>query len=245
MMPRSALHVVVRGLQQLEDDVLDVFADVSRLGQRRRVGDRERHIETLRQRLREVGLPGSGRPEHEDVALGDLDFFGLLIGSLELTLCAHPLVVVVHGDRQCALRLVLTDDVFVEELEDLARLRQIDLGDFAVSGRFGHALLDDLVAQLDALVADVHTGASDQLLDLFLALPAEGALEQVGALADSGHGITSPGSRRCVVSGYRLAPTFERSGAPRPEQPDGARDRAERQLAWVRFRDVSTWSTRP
>src|SRR5690606_23090462 len=46
---------------------------------------------------------------------------------------------------------------------------------------------DDLVAQVDALVADVHAGSGDQLLDLLLALPAEGALEQVAALTHTCH----------------------------------------------------------
>src|SRR3712207_7907022 len=51
--------------------------------------------------------------------------------------------------------------------------------------------LDDLVAEVDALVADVDPGASDELLDLLLALPAERALEQVTALTDSCHLLTS------------------------------------------------------
>ena len=52
---------------------------------------------------------------------------------------------------------------------------------------FGEALLDDLVAQFDALVADVDAGTGDQLLHLLLAFAAEGTLEQVGALPDAGH----------------------------------------------------------
>ena len=56
----------------------------------------------------------------------------------------------------------------------------------------GEALLDDLVAQLDALVADVHPGPRNELLNLLLALPAEGALEQVCALTDSSHQSTLP-----------------------------------------------------
>ena len=40
-----ALDVVVGGLQQLDDDVLDVLADVAGLGQGGGVGDGERHVE--------------------------------------------------------------------------------------------------------------------------------------------------------------------------------------------------------
>src|SRR3712207_7472714 len=66
--------------------------------------------------------------------------------------------------------------------------------------------LDDLVAEVDALVADVDPGASDELLDLLLALPAERALEQVTALTDSCHLLTSPsgGFQAPGVSGARL-----------------------------------------
>ena len=65
----GALDVVVGGLDQLEEDVLDVFADVSGLGQRGGIGDGERHVEPLRERLREVGLAAAGRADEQDVAL--------------------------------------------------------------------------------------------------------------------------------------------------------------------------------
>src|SRR3546814_17371681 len=38
------LDVVIRRLEQLEDDILDILADIARLGQRRRIGHRERHV---------------------------------------------------------------------------------------------------------------------------------------------------------------------------------------------------------
>jgi hypothetical protein len=43
----------------------------------------------------------------------------------------------------------------------------------------GELLLDDLVAEVDAFVADVDARTGDELLDLLLALPAERALQQV------------------------------------------------------------------
>src|SRR5213076_1602722 len=58
-----------------------------------------------------------------------------------------------------------------------ARLRQFLEFQF---GGLGELFLDDLVAEVDALVADVHAGSGDQLLDLLLRLPAERALQQVG-----------------------------------------------------------------
>ena len=65
------------------------------------------------------------------------------------------------------------------------------------------ALFDDLVAQLDALVADVDAGAGDQLLHLLLALAAERALEQVGALTDACHIGPLLGCRRPRCRGSR------------------------------------------
>ncbi|MNC98833.1 hypothetical protein D3C83_169100 [compost metagenome] len=61
--------------------------------------------------------------------------------------------------------MVLADDVIVEELEDLAGFGELTETDFGV---LGELFFDDLVAQIDALVANVDTGAGDELLDLLL-----------------------------------------------------------------------------
>ena len=67
------LDVVVGGLDQLEQDVLDVLTDVAGLGQRGGVGDRERDVEHPGQGLGEVGLAAAGRADQQDVGLGQLD----------------------------------------------------------------------------------------------------------------------------------------------------------------------------
>src|SRR3546814_19171504 len=60
------LDVVIRRLEQLEDDILDILADIARLGQRRRTGHRERHVEDARPRLSEQRLaPAGGAGEAE------------------------------------------------------------------------------------------------------------------------------------------------------------------------------------
>jgi hypothetical protein len=64
-----------------DDDVLDVLADVARLGEVGGVGDRERHVEDARQRLREQRLARAGRPEQEDVRLLQLD---VVVGPVAL-----------------------------------------------------------------------------------------------------------------------------------------------------------------
>jgi len=48
-----ALDIIVGRLQQLQDDVLDVLADIAGFGQGRRVRHRELHVENPRQRLRQ------------------------------------------------------------------------------------------------------------------------------------------------------------------------------------------------
>ncbi len=73
---------------------------------------------------------------------------------------------VVHGDREGLLRRILSDDVLVEEVEDLPRLGQFELG--MVGRRLAQLLFDDLVAQADAFIADVHPRSGDELPNLLL-----------------------------------------------------------------------------
>jgi hypothetical protein len=65
----------------------------------------------------------------------------------------------------------------------------IEQADFSA---FGELFLDDLVAQVYALITDIDPRTGDQLLDLLLALPAEGAFQQVAALSDACHTASSP-----------------------------------------------------
>ena len=85
---------------------------------------------------------------------------------------AHALVVVVDRDRERALRLLLGDDVVVQDGVDVERLREVVEVEL---GRSRELLVDDLVAEIDALVADVDARTSDQLLDLALTLAAKAA----------------------------------------------------------------------
>src|SRR6185369_17935051 len=153
------------------------------LRERRCVGNGERHVEHPSQGLREQRLARAGRTEEQDVGLGELDI-GIGVARFGLAAGLNALVVVVYGYRERLLGLILTDDIAVEEVIDLARLRQ--LVEAELTG-LGELFLDDFVTQVDALVADVDARACDELFDLLLALPAEGALEQVTGLTDSCH----------------------------------------------------------
>src|SRR5438093_1315341 len=176
-----AVEIEVGGLDEPEEDVLDILADVSRLREAGRIGDRERYIEDPRERLGEERLATPGRSDEEDVRLPKLDVVDPVPG-------ANTLVVVVDGDRKHALRLVLSDDILVEDFVDAPRAR--DLGAEGPRLRRLHELfVDDLAAEGDALVADVDALPRDELADLILALAAEGAAVGLTALRGGCHDL--------------------------------------------------------
>ena len=179
----ALLDVAAGGLQQLEDDVLDVLADVSRLGQRRRVDDRERHGQELGEGLGEERLAGPGRTDEQDVRLRQLD----LVPAARLLLDLDTLVVVVDRDRELLLGLFLADDVLVEELLDLLRHRQRRA---RAAARLEAVVVgDDVVTDLDALIADEDRRACDQLADVVLILVAERAAEDFAVTGFFYHGL--------------------------------------------------------
>ena len=78
----------------------------------------------------------------------------------------------------------MTDHVLVEEVVDLSGLGKVG---YRGLGGLAEFFLDDLVAQVDTFIADINAGARNELFDLFLALAAKGALEQISALTDACH----------------------------------------------------------
>src|SRR3989337_4310526 len=88
----------------------------------------------------------------------------------------EPLVVVVHGNREHALGVILADDVIVEDGANLHR------GGHAVARLHQRALVllaDDVHAKLDAFIADEHRRPGNELAYLVLALAAERAVEGI------------------------------------------------------------------
>jgi len=186
------LDVIVGGLDQLEQDVLDVFADIARLGESRGVSDRERHIEHAGKGLGKISLAASGWTDEQDVGLGKLNLVILAAGGRSLRL--NTLVMVVNRHRERLLCAILADHIAVEEVVDLLRLGKLSEAELST---FGELFLDDLVAQIDTFVADVDTRTSDELLDLLLALAAERALQQIGSFTNACH-VKGP-LDRCVL----------------------------------------------
>src|SRR5690606_9283678 len=198
------LDVAAGGLQQLEDDVLDILADIARLGQRRGVDNGEGDRELLGERLREQRLARARRADQQNVGLGQLD----VVASARLLLNLDALVVVVDRDGELLLGLLLTDDVLVEILLDLDRHRQRRAG----ARSFGPVVVgDDVVADLDALVADEHGRARNQLADVVLILVAERAAQDF-RLAGLFHHL---GSRKRARSAVRERCTPRRAVSTR------------------------------
>ena len=176
--------VEVTGLEQPDENVLDVFADVAGFGERRRVGDRERNVEDSRERPGEQRLADAGGADEQNVRLVELDVVVLERRGVD------ALVVIVDRDGERLLRLLLPDHVLVEDVLDLLRRRDL-------SDRLGYLALlvlrQNLVAESDALVADVDGRTGDELPDRVLRFPAERAAE-VFVL---GHRLTGTGDAGC------------------------------------------------
>src|SRR5262249_31877856 len=118
------------------------------------------------------------RAPQQDVRLGELDI-GIVVRAR-----VDALVVPVDSDRQDRLGVLLADHVVIEEGGDLLGLGQFVELDLR---RFGQLLFDDVVAEVDALVADVDAWSGDQLLDLLLRLATEAALDEVARLPELCH----------------------------------------------------------
>ena len=167
-------YVAVGGLQQLQNDVFDVLAHVAGFGQRRRIDDGKRHVQHLRQRLRQQRLARSRRPDQQDVRLRQLDIVAARLVHLD------ALVVVVDRHRQLLLRLVLTDHVLVQKCLDLLRLGQV--GRSCTGLCLGAVVFENRVADGNALIADISSRIvrwrRDQLGNGILRLVAERAAKR-------------------------------------------------------------------
>jgi hypothetical protein len=182
----GAAHIAVGRLQQLEDDVLHVLAHVAGLGESGGVHDGKGDIEHLGQGLGQQGLAGAGGPDEQDIGLGQLHVAALAVH-------VDALVVVVDGDRELLLGLLLADHVLVEEGLDLLRLGQVVGRGRGVA--LGAVVFQDGVADGYAFVADVGPGViagrGDELGDCILRLVTEGAAKNFVGAGSGLHGLYS------------------------------------------------------
>ena len=79
---------------------------------------------------------------------------------------------IVHRNGENLFRLLLSDDIFIQEVLDLLRFQKIDIRSRGLFHFFVFQfLLQDVSADIYALITDIHPGRSrDQLADLALGL---------------------------------------------------------------------------
>src|SRR6185437_11276713 len=167
------LDVSIGRLQELEDDIFHVLADVAGFGERGGVHDGEGHLKHARERLREQRLAGTGGPDQQDIRFRELDVAGLLVQE-------DALVMIVDRDRELLLGLLLPDDVAIEKGFDLRRPRQPPIRRRGLLALF---VVENLLAYSNALVANIRAwifgGRADELLDLILRLMTERASQRL------------------------------------------------------------------
>src|SRR5262249_53168548 len=145
-------------------------ADITRFGQRGSVPDSKGHIKDAGQSAGQERFAAAGRADEEDIALVHLNI------AMPLVAQAQPLVMVVHGNREKLFRSVLANDILIELVLDRSwggNVREESLGNTPAA----LLLVDDGLAKLDALAADVDVARPfDQGADIPIALATEGAV---------------------------------------------------------------------
>ncbi len=111
-----AFNVVIGRLKKLQNDVFDVFTNIAGFGQCRCIGHSERHINDTSERLSEIGLAATCRTDQQNVGLRKFDIAAL-------RLMRETLIVIVHGNRENALRILLANDIIVKNVHNFLRRR--------------------------------------------------------------------------------------------------------------------------
>ena len=88
---------------------------------------------------------------------------------------------VIDSDREDSFGLLLTDYVLVENLVDFRGNGQF--GVLTLRTRFLNFFPDDVIAQVDAFVANEDRRTSDKLTDFVLAFTAKRAIQQFSVIA--------------------------------------------------------------
>jgi glycerol-3-phosphate dehydrogenase len=158
------LLIEVGVLQEAHDDILHVLPHIARLGDGRGVGNGEGDLKDLGEGLGQEGLSGAGGADEQNVAL-------LQLHALDGLLGVDALVVIVNGHGEGLLGLLLADHIVIQ--------CPLDAGGFGKAAQALHAELlgQDVIADLNALVADERLGARDELSDFAFTLAAEGTVQ--------------------------------------------------------------------
>ena len=145
--------ITVCRLNKTQKDILYVLTHVTGFGQRGGIGNRKRHVQNTRQRLRQCRFTNAGRTEQQHVTLADIRVFRRMV--------ENTLIVVIHRHRQRYLGAILTDHVFIQFGFDLLRGRQARRLVLLLHRLVLYLVItfvQDLVAQHNAFVADIYPG---------------------------------------------------------------------------------------
>ena len=194
------LDVEIRRLDQAQQDVLDVLADITGLSERGRIRDGERNLQRTGERLGKQRFAGARRPQQHDVRFRELG-----IAFLGLLAKADALVMVIHRNGQSPFRSLLPHYMlgqFGIQLMRRRELREHELGarrrgllhmslynpvvtGFAHDGHLQTQVAHHGVSAYgDALIADIDAvRARDHGRNLMRMLTAECAHDVLGVLA--------------------------------------------------------------
>lgn len=168
----SRLDIIVGSLEETDEDIFDIIADIARLGESSSVGDSERHLDKASDSASEERFAGTGLADDDDVALLNFD----LIGSLFVIGMQQSLIMIIDSDGEDAFSVVLSDDILVEILLDSLRggdiLKRFG-GRLALGSR--QIFLEDKVGLFDTRVADASLEAREQQIGVGLGTAAERA----------------------------------------------------------------------
>ena len=131
-----ALNVAIGSVDELEQDVLNVLANVASLGERSGIGNGKWNLKDACERLGQQRLTGTGGAEQQNIGLGELHLVhvivnlgaharGLVKGGHRGTALDHATVVVVHGHRHGALGVLLAHNIGRKLVIDLVRRRHM------------------------------------------------------------------------------------------------------------------------
>ena len=161
------VDIIVGSLDQAQENVFDVFADIAGFGQGRCIGNRKRNVQETRERLGKERLAAACRPEHDDIGL--LEFYIIVRG-----LILDSLVMVVYGNGQSGFGIVLFDDVLIHVLLDFFRNGKLEVRNRLLLVCL-HFLFEDVFAHFDTFIADIDSRPCDQLFNFFAGTSAEAA----------------------------------------------------------------------
>ena len=159
-----------RSLDQPEHDGLHVVAHITGFRHACRVGNGKGHLQDPGQGLRQIGFAASRGPQQQDIALLQLHVLFPLFP-------VDPLVVIVYGNAQGALRPFLPDDILIQDRLHLCGQRQFFHFRLLYAAVAVHELfiLQNIIAQGNAFVADIDVRTGHQPFHHVLGLAAEGA----------------------------------------------------------------------